>query len=277
MGRTIPPLSIWKKTRFRVADTLPSRLPDDRSCPRCLSSYAPHCVCRLGLHGAHGFVSVDLEHMERALKRVLQDGRPDAIKVGMLGGPDMASVVFRQLQCYAAAVPVVIDPVLAGGGPSSGSLTLTPAPGSRRRRSSLVDVLGAVLRPGMLITPNAIELGALLGVAPATTTELLREQAETLADEADVSVLAKGGHTDTPGVDVLVTREKTTLLTADAEWQEDLHGTGCALSTAIAAQLAQGAPLVAAVHTAKRYLEVRVVHGTIQVGSGRAQLLAGPT
>ena len=128
----------------------------------------------------------------------------------------------------------------------------------------------------MLITPNAIELGTLQGVPPATTTDVLQAQAEALSDEADVSVLAKGGHTDTPGVDVLITGAETTLLIAEAQWQEDLHGTGCALSTAIAAQLAQGSPLIHAVRAAKEYLASRVAHGTIQVGSGRAQILAGP-
>ena len=229
-------------------------------------------------HGVHSFQSVDLDHMERTLKRTLQDGRPDAIKVGMLGDPHMASLVFRQIQCHAATVPVVIDPILAGGGPNGGALTRPAATNTARHRrsNSLVDVLSAVLRPTMMVTPNALELAAMLGSAPARTTEELEAQARELADDTDVMVLAKGGHTASPGVDVFVCDAEVIRMESDRTWDADLHGTGCALSTAIAAFLARGAAPREAVTLAKRYLEARVAAGVIQVGQGRAQILAGP-
>lgn len=196
------------------------------------------------------------------LRATLEALRPDAIKIGMLASDDVVRNVLLALAPWPG-IPVVIDPVLAA---SDGTLLL-----ERRAYGALRDLF----HRRTLLTPNWPEAEILL-----ETTLPRRADGEAAARELLVrhdleAVLLKGGHLEGDASDLLVRRveggrpSRGTNATTDdrergeivAEWLPGeripgppVHGTGCALSAAIAAHLARGETVKGAVVGARRYV-----------------------
>lgn len=219
--------------------------------------------------GVRSWVSAPSQNLVDATSSALIDGQPDAVKLGMLGTAEVLSSVAAALAAHAHADTwVVIDPVLASGGTGApmGGLALAAGFADSAR------FLGAEgIR--VVLTPNTAELGALTeSSAPATLAEMCRD-AERLAESARCWVLAKGGHlSDAVGTDVLVGPSGTTEF-APLSWptEGDIHGTGCALSSALAVALARGLDLPNAVESARAVLASKA-NASVQVGRGRPQL-----
>ncbi len=176
----------------------------------------------------------------RGLELALARG-PGAIKVGMAVGPATAAAILGALE--GCAVPVVVDPVLASsrGGPLWAA---RPA-----------DLLPLVYRAS-LATPNAGEAAALTGL-PVTTVEEAELAARKLVAGGARAVLVKGGHLgegDEAVTDVLVSAGGARRFSRPRTAGPTPRGTGCALATAIAIELARGAPLEAAVQIAGDWL-----------------------
>jgi len=170
-----------------------------------------------------------------------------AVKLGMLGDSRAIEAVAQGLA--GRPVPVVLDPVMIA---KSGD-TLLPAAAI----ASLRDVL---LPQATLVTPNLPEAARLLDCAPARGEDEMAEQGEALRALGAMSVLMKGGHAEGPVcTDLLVTGQGITRLTAPRRNTRNTHGTGCTLSAAIAAGLAQGQALPQAVAGAHRYLQGAIV------------------
>jgi hydroxymethylpyrimidine/phosphomethylpyrimidine kinase len=162
------------------------------------------------------------------LVAALECGPVQAIKIGMLGTADAVRAVAAGLP---SGPPVVLDPVLVA---SSGG-TLLDALG----RHALRELLPRVT----LLTPNIPESAALLGKPAATTPQALIGQAWQLLDLGPAAVLLKGGHgSGSEAVDYLVDREEVQTLVSP-RLPGTARGTGCQLSTGIAAGLAAGLPL----------------------------------
>lgn len=217
-------------------------------------------------HGVRSFAPVPLPTFEASLDCALADGRPDAVKIGMVGTPAHAEALSARL----AAARVVVDPVLHGG--SDG----TPLHRAGRR-AALLEALEALLHEA-LVTPNADELGVWLGrPAPRNVSQLV-SAAEALRERGAGAVFAKGGHLDVPGTDVLVSASGTRVFEPKERWPDpDIHGTGCALSSAIATHWARTSSLEEAVARSRDWLHAKACDpaGVIRVGSGRAQLRLG--
>lgn len=212
----------------------------------------------------HAWAPVAEDEQLRALEVLAEDATPHVIKTGMLGGPAGVATLRRALERWPD-LWVVVDPVLAGGSVESPSLA-TP---------ELVSALLTLRGPRLLLTPNVTELAALLGEAPAADHAALEGQALRLARMLPASVLAKGGHLEPPGTDLLIVDGEVVVFSPGRPWSGDLRGTGCALATTIAVGLARGRTLPDAIADAKLDLEDRSMH-TIRVGGGRSQFSPAP-
>lgn len=167
-----------------------------------------------------------------------------AVKTGMLYSRAIIAAVADLL--VPARLPLVVDPVMVA---ASGDPLLQPA--------AVAEYRARLFPAATLITPNLDEAAALLG-RPLTSVPELRDAAAALAAMFGTAVLVKGGH--------LAGDTATDLLFADGRPHEfgapfirdvaarDTHGTGCTYSAAIAANLARGLPLAAAVGAAKEYI-----------------------
>jgi len=193
---------------------------------------------------------------------VFSDLAVRAVKIGMLSQGAVIETVAAGLERHGQTT-VVLDPVMIA---ASGDRLLAPA---------AIDVLRRVLIPrALIVTPNLPEAAALLDSPVARNEVEMRDQAERLLALGCRAVLIKGGHAEGPeSVDLLVEPSAVARLAAGRIVTENTHGTGCTLSSAIAAGLAKGLDLVSAVRTAKDYVTAAIAAaGRIRVGSGH-----GPT
>jgi hydroxymethylpyrimidine/phosphomethylpyrimidine kinase len=182
-----------------------------------------------------------------------------AVKIGMLSRPDVIEAVANGLERHRQS-NVVLDPVMIA---ASGDRLLAP---------EAVEVLRRVLIPrALLVTPNLPEAAALLDAPPARNEVEMREQAERLLTLGPKAVLIKGGHAGgAESVDLLVQPTAFARLAAERIATENTHGTGCTLSSAVAAGLAKGLDLAEAVRQAKAYVTACIAASDrLSVGSGR--------
>jgi len=131
--------------------------------------------------------------------------------------------------------------------------------------------IGLVMACGVatIVTPNVPEAAVLLGAPPATSEADMVAQARELSDRGP-AILLKGGHMDGgESVDILCLDGQCQRLTSPRVQTRNTHGTGCTLSSAIAAHLARGESLAEAVAAAKRYISASIAAAdTIKVGRG---------
>ena len=225
----------------------------------------------LGVYGASAITAVTAQNTRAVtavetlspalvaaqIDAVLGDIAVGAVKIGMLGTPEIVDAVADGLAAYEG--PVVLDPVMVA---KSGDPLLAD--------DAVEALLRRLLPRADLLTPNLPEAARLLGVAPAGTPEAMAEQGRALVFLGARAVLVKGGHAEGPVcTDLLVTREGREALTAPRIDTPNTHGTGCSLSSAIAAELAKGAALADAVRRAHAWLggAIRAADG-LGVGGG---------
>jgi hydroxymethylpyrimidine/phosphomethylpyrimidine kinase len=185
------------------------------------------------------------EMVAAQIDAVLEDIGADAVKIGMLSSAGIIRAVADRLRFHLAGkrVPVVLDPVMIAKS------------GARLLREDAVEALKAHLLPlATLVTPNVPELEALTGLAAGTEEERLAA-ARSLAARGP-AVLAKGGHAEGPEVvDLLLAPDGRVHRFAHPRLHTlSTHGTGCTLSSAIAARLGAGEELPRAVGGAIEYL-----------------------
>lgn len=211
--------------------------------------------------GVHGAWPVGAACLAGQLDAVLDDLRIDAVKVGMLGDAGTASLVAGRLRRIEA--PVVLDPVMIAKG------------GQALLEDAALSVLRQELLPlSALLTPNLPEAGALLGRAVPRTPEEMEQAARDLARLGPAAVLVKGGHLGGAAgagrsPDLLLAGGRLVWLDAPRLDTRHTHGTGCTLSSAIAAGLARGAAMEDAVRAAKAFVSDALGRADLlDVGSG---------
>ena len=216
----------------------------------------------LGVSGIHG---VPPEMLKAQLSAVLDDIGVDAVKIGMLHAPDIVRTVAWALRHYGVK-QVVLDPVMVA---TSGDRLIAP---------DTVQVLVDELFPlATVVTPNLDEAALLLGRPIADAGELDAAARDLLALGAK-AVLLKGGHL--PGdevADLLVSGDgPAQRLASPRIASRNTHGTGCTLSSAIAAYLALGHPLDQAVAKARGYILQAIAEGAdVYTGAGHGPLNHG--
>lgn len=211
--------------------------------------------------GVTAIHAVPADFVAAQMDAVLTDIEADAIKIGMLFSAELIEVVARQLKKHAA-VNVVLDPVMVAQS------------GDKLLRDSAIEALKKHLIPlADIITPNVPEAEVLLD-SKINEKSGMADAAQNLTRFGCQSVLVKGGHAaENRSTDFLYLKHSNQLMEFTADEIETInnHGTGCTLSSAIAAQLAHGCNIKTAVGKAKEYITGAIKAGADYVlgkGSG---------
>ncbi|MEY8171567.1 bifunctional hydroxymethylpyrimidine kinase/phosphomethylpyrimidine kinase [Burkholderia multivorans] len=227
-----------------------------------LGAYGASAITALTAQNTRGVTGVhapDPAFVTAQLDAVFGDIRIDAVKIGMLANAPTVHAVADALRRYAPRF-VVLDTVMIS---KSAHALLAP---------DAVDALRDALLPlATVVTPNLPEAAALLGDAPATTEDDMVRQGRALLQTGARAVLMKGGHLPDAAAspDWLVAQAGAVRLDGARVPVSNTHGTGCTLSSAIAALLPQQPDLESAVREAKAYLTGAIAaSGQLDVGHG---------
>ena len=181
------------------------------------------------------------DFLAQQIDAVFEDIFPDAVKIGMVSSGELIRVIADRLRYYDAK-NVVVDPVMIA---SSGSSLM---------KSEAVKVLTEELLPvASLVTPNIPEANVLSGMVIETREDMLTA-AKQIGDSFGCAVLLKGGHSINDANDLLYTNGEYRWFEGKRIDNPNTHGTGCTLSSAIAANLAKGFPLAESVQRSKDYI-----------------------
>ncbi len=209
--------------------------------------------------GVAAIHAVPAAFVQAQLDAVLTDIGCDAVKIGMLFSPELIRTVADGLQRHGVK-RIVLDPVMVAES------------GDKLVQDEAVDALRQYLIPlADIITPNLPEASVLLGRDIQTAGEI-DEAAILLAALGCGSVLIKGGHRQLGGCDdclYLAAEKRIITLPGKRIATGNNHGTGCTLSSAIAANLAKGDTIEVAVRKAKEYITAAIVAGAAyKIGEG---------
>jgi hydroxymethylpyrimidine/phosphomethylpyrimidine kinase len=212
--------------------------------------------------GVGGILDVPPEFIAAQIDAVFSDLDIAGVKIGMLSRVAAIETVARGLTRHKAKT-IVLDPVMVA---TSGDRLLNP------------DAVGALRRllipRAVVVTPNLPEAAALTGADMARNEREMEIQARQILELGARNVLIKGGHGQgDDSVDLLVGEGEVVRLSAKRIATKNTHGTGCTLSSAIAAGLAKGADLISAVQDAKTYVTAAIAAADrLQVGHGHGPL-----
>jgi hydroxymethylpyrimidine/phosphomethylpyrimidine kinase len=198
--------------------------------------------------GVTGVFNLPPEFVARQIDAVLGDFGADAVKLGMLSTAEIASAVAARLRAHRVE-RVVLDPVMIA---KSGDALLQPD-----ARAALVR---DVLPVAWVVTPNLHEAAALAGV-PVESESDMEVAARRIHALGPRHVLVKGGHLKDSATDILWDGRTLTRFPGERLDSTNTHGTGCTFSAAIAAGLARGRDLQAAVREAKAYVTAAIREG----------------
>ena len=215
--------------------------------------------------GVQAIQSLPAAFLKTQLQSVLDDIGVDAVKIGMLHSPEVVEVVAWAIEHYQLK-RVVLDPVMVA------------TSGDKLIADETVAVLVRELFPRVqLITPNLDEAGLLLG-RPVPNEAALSLACADLQTMGAASVLLKGGHLQGEDVvDVLLLADASSLtLRSKRISSQNVHGTGCTLSSAIASHWALGLDLTEAVVQARSYILAAIQAGaSVTTGRGHGPLNHG--
>jgi hydroxymethylpyrimidine/phosphomethylpyrimidine kinase len=228
-----------------------------------LDAFAATAVTALtaqNTEGVFAVLPVAAEFIRQQIEVVLDDIGADAVKTGMLHDATVIETVAAVLAERAAAVPLVVDPVMVAKG---GAPLIEP---------DAIDALKALLIPhAAVLTPNLPEAEILAGRSIASLVQM-QEVAAALLGLGCQAVLLKGGHLEGDEVhDVLVSAGGMRAWHSRRIATRHTHGTGCTLASAIAAGLAQGLPIDLAVEHARDYVQ-RAIASAPGLGRGHGPL-----
>ena len=212
--------------------------------------------------GVTGIHHVPAEFITAQIDAVFSDLEVKAVKIGMVARREAIEAIAAGLIRWSPE-HVVLDPVMVA---TSGDRLLSP---------DAIDALRTKLFPrASIITPNLPEAAALLNEAVAVTETEIEAQGRRLLATGCPAVLIKGGHGSGPeSIDYLIDARSVIALAAPRVATTNTHGTGCSLSSAIAAGLAKGQGLEAAVRDAKAYVSAAIAAADrLRVGHGHGPI-----
>lgn len=213
-----------------------------------------------GTAGVRSVHPLPPEVVAQQVMAVLEDTPADVIKLGMLGNADVAQVVSGFLGSIPE-IPLVWDPVLKS---TSGHSLLEGADHAVR----------GLIKRATLITPNLDEASALSKRPLATDPQSMEMTGKTLLAMGAQAVLIKGGHLQgDDAVDILIQPDQDPVIFSEKRIDtHNTHGTGCTLSSAIAAGLAKGLDMAAACGAGKAYLTKAMAAADWDLGPGYGPL-----
>ena len=198
------------------------------------------------------------DFLKQQLDAVFEDIFPDAVKIGMVSSGELIRVIADRLNCHKAK-NVVVDPVMVA------------TSGSSLMKSDAIQTLTEVLLPiATLVTPNIPEAQVLSGLLIETKEDMITA-AKNIGDNYHCAVLLKGGHSINDANDLLYANDEVIWFEGKRINNPNTHGTGCTLSSAIAANLAKGFSLAEAVKRAKGYISDALV-AMLDLGKGQGPM-----
>jgi hydroxymethylpyrimidine/phosphomethylpyrimidine kinase len=210
--------------------------------------------------GVHSQFALSPQIVYEQIVAVIEDIHPSCVKIGMLSNNEIAITVADTLKKYS--IPIILDPVIVS---SSGHRLLSV---------EAIDVIKKWMLPmATIITPNIPEMEALTNIR-LTSEEDKMKAALFLMNYGVKAILLKGGHEEgNEKRDILYIKTekeiKTSYLSSPTIKTKNIHGTGCTLSSAIAAFIARGECLEEAVTKAKQYITDAIRYGAdIEIGNG---------
>ena len=198
------------------------------------------------------------EFLRQQLDAVFEDIHPDAVKIGMVSSSELIRVIADRLRYYEAG-NVVVDPVMVA------------TAGSSLIRQDAVQMLIRELLPiSTLVTPNIPEAQVLSGLTIRDKEDMITA-AKQIGDRYRCAVLLKGGHSVNDANDLLYAKGELIWFEGKRIDNPNTHGTGCTLSSAIAANLALGFDLAESIRRAKEYLS-GALSAMLDLGKGSGPL-----
>ena len=208
--------------------------------------------------GVRGIQESTPEFLRQQLDAVFEDIRPDAVKIGMVSSAELIRVIADRLQHYGAG-NVVVDPVMVA---SAGSSLI--------RQDAVQMLIRELLPISTLVTPNIPEALILSGMTIETKEDMITA-AKQIGNSYRCAVLLKGGHSVNDANDLLYAKGELIWFKGKRIDNPNTHGTGCTLSSAIAANLAMGYDLTESIHRAKEYLS-GALSAMLNLGKGSGPL-----
>ena len=191
--------------------------------------------------GVRGVQEATPEFLAQQIDAVFEDIRPDAVKIGMVSSAELIKTIAERLKFHKAE-NVVVDTVMIA------------TSGARLINEDAIDVLKSELIPlATLVTPNIPEAEVLSGMKIQNKDDMLKA-ARIINEAYHCAVLLKGGHSVSDANDLLYEKESYNWFCGKRIDNPNTHGTGCTLSSAIAANLAKGYDLENSVQRAKDYI-----------------------
>ena len=230
-----------------------------------LGVYGASAVTALTAQNTRGVAGIHLvppEFVAAQIDAVFDDLAVGAVKIGMVAQLASIKAIVAALARWSPK-HVVLDPVMVA------------TSGDRLLAEDAIEALRARLLPlATIITPNLPEAAALLDEPVASGAAPIEAQGRRLLAMGSPAVLIKGGHgTGAESIDYLIDRHGVTALPAPRIATSNTHGTGCSLSSAIAAELAKGAELPTAVRNAKAFVSAAIAQADrFAVGHGHGPI-----
>ena len=208
--------------------------------------------------GVKNILEVPPEFLKEQIDVIFEDIRPDAVKIGMVASSKLIKVIAQQLVLHKAQ-NIVVDPVMVA------------TSGSNLMENEAVLTLKEVLFPiAEIITPNIPEAEILCGRSIKNKEDMICA-AKTISENCGCAVLLKGGHSINDANDFLYNKGKETWFLGKRIDNPNTHGTGCTLSSAIAANLAKGFSLEDAIQKSKDYISC-ALSDMLDIGLGNGPI-----
>lgn len=191
--------------------------------------------------GVRGILETTPDFLKQQLDAVFEDIYPDAVKIGMVSSSELIRVIGERLRYYGAK-NIVVDPVMVA------------TSGSSLMKNDAVETLTRDLLPlATVATPNIPEAQILADQTIENKEDMMRA-AKKIGDTYHCGILLKGGHSINDANDLLYANGEMIWFEGKRIDNPNTHGTGCTLSSAIAANLAKGYNLAESVKKAKEYI-----------------------
>lgn len=207
--------------------------------------------------GVRGIMESSPQFLIEQIDAVFEDIYPDAVKIGMVSSTELIEVIAERLRYYKAR-NIVVDPVMVA---TSGSALM--------KTDAVETLMNEILPIATVVTPNIPEAEILSGMSINDEKDM-EKAAELIGSAYNTAVLLKGGHNVNDANDLLYADGSHHWFFGKRIDNPNTHGTGCTLSSAIAANLAKGFDLIESVRRSKEYIS-GALSAMLDLGSG-----AGP-
>lgn len=209
--------------------------------------------------GVRSIYPVTPDFLKQQIDAVFEDIRPDAVKIGMVSSPELAEVIAERLVFYKAE-NIVTDPVAVA------------TSGSELSTFETYEIIKERLFPiSAVITPNIPEAELISGKKIKKSDDIMKVS-KYISEKYDCPVLCKGGHSKNSAKDFLYIKNKSiTWFEGRKIDNNNTHGTGCTLSSAIASNLAKGYTLEKSIRLAKEYI-TSCLGAMLDIGHGNGPL-----